>query len=187
MANYYYGVRIYKSDLQGTCDSIAYSVMDSTIRLFNDPIMWSEENQMTADTIDIRLANSKINSLFLNKNAFIVSEVDEKRYNQVKGKNMTGYFSDSKLKKIKVEGNGQTIYYVQDERGKFIGVNVAECTDINITLDEEGLETITYIGKPDAVMHPMGTLDPITELRYKGFQWLIDKRPFSRESLFLEN
>lgn len=183
----YYGVRIYKSDLQGVCDSIAYSVTDSTIRLFNDPIMWSEENQMTADTIDIRLANSKINNLFLNKNAFIISEIDDRRYNQIKGKTMTGYFNKSKLRLIKVRGNGQTTYYGQDDAEKFIGVNVVECSDINILLSEGGIETITFIKKPHTITHPMGTLDPVTELRYPGFKWLIEKRPTNKSSLFIED
>lgn len=182
----YYGVRIYKSDLQGVCDSIAYSMTDSSIQLISDPILWSENNQLTADTIVLRLANNKINSIFLDQNAFIIAEVSEKRFNQIKGKNMTGFFRDSKLRSINVRGNGQTTYFAQDEQDKFIGVNVAESTDINIRLGDDGIESITYLKKPKSKMHPMGELDPVTELRYKGFQWLIDLRPLSKEDLFVK-
>lgn len=182
----YYGVRIYKSDLQGVCDSIAYSFSDSTIRLFKDPILWSDNNQLTADTINLLLENNKIKSIFLDQSAFIISEVNEKRYNQIKGKTMQGYFRDSKLRKIMVRGNGQTTYYGQDEKEKFIGVNVAESSNINITLNDDGVEEIVFLKKPKAKMHPIGELDDETELRYAGFKWLIEKRPTSKASLFLE-
>lgn len=183
----YYGVRIYKSDMQGRCDSISYSFSDSTIQLYEDPVLWSDSNQLTADRIDIRMANKKIHSIFLDQNAFVISEVDSLRYNQVKGKEMTGYFKDSRLSKIKVRGNGETTYYGQDEQERFIGVNVAESTDIDITLKDNTINTITFLNEPNAIMYPMGELDPVEELRYKGFIWLIDFRPRSKSDLFLED
>jgi len=180
----YYGVRIYKSDLQGVCDSISYSFSDSTIRLFKDPILWSDQNQLTADTINIRTKNQKIHSLFLDQSSFIISEVDIKRYNQIKGKTMEGFFSEGKLKLIKVRGNGQTTYYGQDEAKKFIGVNVAESSNINVLLNKDGVEDITFLKMPKAKMHPMNELDDETELRYAGFQWLIEQKPTGKKSLF---
>jgi hypothetical protein len=146
--------------------------------------LWSAENQLTADTIDIRTKNNKIHSLYLDHNAFIISEIDTLRYNQIKGKNMTGIFKDGKLKTIYVKGNGQTTYYGQDEQEKFIGVNVAESSDIRIVLGEKTIETITFINAPKAKMHPLGELDPVYDLRYPGFKWLIAKRPLNKESLF---
>lgn len=173
----YYGVRIFKSDLQGVCDSIVYSISDSTIKLFTDPVLWSEENQLTADRIDIRTANNKIHSLFLDQNSFIISALDDVRFNQIKGKEMTGYFKDSKLSKIKVKGNGQTTYFAQDEAEKFIGVNVAVSSDIDITIKDKKINTITFLKQPEAIMHPMGELDPELDLRYKGFNWRITEKP----------
>ena len=180
----YYGVKIYKQDLQGKCDSISYSLSDSTIELHGSPILWSEQNQLTAERIDIRTANSKIHSLFLETDAFIISEVDSLRFNQIKGKEMTGFFKSSKLNLIQVRGNGQTTYWGQDEEDKFIGVNVAESSDINIRLADEAIQSISFINQPKATMHPMGELDPVTELRYRGFVWLIDQRPLSKEAVF---
>ncbi len=117
----YYHVLIFKSDLQGACDSVAYSFSDSTIQLYDEPVLWSDQNQLTAHRIDIRMANKNIHSLFLDSNAFIISEIDSIRYNQIKGKTMTGYFKNSSLSKVKVRGSGQTTYFGQDEAEKFIG------------------------------------------------------------------
>ncbi len=183
----YYGVKIFKNDLQGSCDSISYSLSDSTIKLYYNPVLWTLENQLTADSISIRTKNNKIHSLYLDKNAFIISRIDQLRYNQIKGKNMIGYFKEGKLKTINVTGNGQTTYYGQDEANKFIGVNVAESANIRIVLGEKSIETITFLRKPKATMHPMGALDPVTELRYKGFKWLGKLRPTNRESLFKDD
>ncbi len=180
----YYGVKIYKQDLQGKCDSISYALSDSTIELHGSPVLWSEQNQLTAERIDIRTANSKIHSLFLQTNAFIISEVDSIRFNQIKGKEMTGYFKEGKLNLIQVRGNGETTYWGQDEEDKFIGVNVAESSDIDIKLANEAIQSISFINQPDATMHPMGELDPVKDLRYRGFKWLIEERPLSKEAVF---
>lgn len=180
----YYGVRIFKSDLQGVCDSMVYSIEDSTIRLRGAPVLWSEDNQMTADIIDLHTKDNKIDYIFLEHNAFVISEVDSIRYNQIKGKKMFGYFKDSELHKIEVRGNGQTTYYALDDDKKFIGVNVAESSNLDIRIKNQDIHSITFLSKPDASMHPLGELDPIYDLRYPGFQWLINKRPKSKQSLF---
>ena len=180
----YHGVKIFKSDLQGKCDSIAYSLSDSTIELHDEPILWSDSNQLTAIRIDLKMKNKQIHSIFLDQEAFIISEVDSVKYNQIKGKVMTGYFKNSKLSKIKVRGNGQTTYFGQDEDGKFIGVNVAVSSDLDITLKDNAINTISFINDPEATMYPMDELDPKTELRYKGFKWLIDLRPRRKADIY---
>ncbi len=180
----YHDVRIFKNDLQAICDSVAYVLNDSTIQLIRDPILWSEENEMSADSIDLVLKNDQLHSMHMRPNAFIVSQVDSIRYNQIKGDKMIGFFKDKKLKKIRVYGSGQTIYFGQDDEGKFIGVNWAESSDIEITMEEQEIKSITFISEADASMYPMGELDPKTELRFKGFQWRVEKRPLSKEDLF---
>jgi len=179
----YYDVRIFKSDLQGRCDSISYLLSDSIVKLHNDPVLWSESNQLTADSISLQIANGKIQSIYLDKNAFIISQLDSIRFNQIKGKEMRGYFKDSKLSKVEVRGNGQTTYYGQDETNKFIGVNVAESSNIDIHLKDQAIDGITFLNRPKAVMYPMGTLDPVTELRYRGFSWRIKEKPLNKNEL----
>ena len=39
----YYGVRLFKDDLQGMCDSLFYSTSDSILRLFDDPYSGQEK------------------------------------------------------------------------------------------------------------------------------------------------
>jgi lipopolysaccharide export system protein LptA len=180
----YYKVKFFKKDFQGIADSLIYSEIDSTIRLYGKPILWNQENQLTADTVYLQMANNQIEKLFLKKSAFIVSQEDTFHFNQLKGKNITGYFQKSELKKIDIRGNGESIYYAADDDSAYIGVNKAVCTDMLIHLDSSKVQQITFITQPVAELLPVNEI-PWQELQLKGFKWLSDKRPKRKEDIFL--
>jgi hypothetical protein len=125
----YYGCTMFSREMQGRCDSLAYSFQDSVIRMYRGPIVWSRENQLTADSIVLYTVNSKADHMELYNNAFVVSEVDTARFDQISGKNLSGYFIDNKLHRIKVTGNGEAIYYVVDGN-ELVGVNRARSATI---------------------------------------------------------
>ena len=184
----YNKVKFFKKDMQGKCDSLVYSYSDSTMHLFTEPILWSEQNQLTAEKIDIKTNKGELNSIQLTNSSFIISENDTTRYNQIKGKDMHGTFLHNKLYKIKVEGNGQTVYYVKEkangsDKEKLIGVNRAECTDLLIFLKNNEVDKVTFITKPDATMYPINELDP-KELILKDFLWKINQRPKTKNDIF---
>ncbi|MFZ1497331.1 MAG: OstA-like protein, partial [Saprospiraceae bacterium] len=110
----YHHVVFFKSNMQGRCDSLSYSNTDTLLRMFNDPVLWTDSNQITADTIYLQLANERIDKLFMYDKSFIASQEDAERFNQIKGADMIGLFSDNELKQITVTGSGQTIYYARD-------------------------------------------------------------------------
>ena len=178
----FYNVKIYRSNLQGLCDSLAYNFTDSTIRMFRNPILWSGANQMTADHILLSTAGGLLDSLKMLNNAFIIAEEDSTKYNQIKGKDMYGDFVANELRKVYVEGNGQTIYYAKDEKGTYIGVNKADCSNISIKVKENEIDRITFITKPDAHLYPLGQI-PEPEKRLKGFLWRGKERPVSKATL----
>jgi hypothetical protein len=60
---------------------------------------------------------------------------------------MTGYFSDNKLHKILVEGNGQTIYYGKNKTDQTVGVNRAECSDMLIYVIENKVQKVNTVEK----------------------------------------
>ena len=164
----YHKVKIFKNDMQGKCDSLFYSSIDSTMRLYVEPVLWSSQNQITGTFITLTLQNKQLHHMVVYTNAFLASKEDSLRYDQIKGKNMTGYFADNKLFKIKVEGNGQSIYYGKDKKQKLIGVNRAECSDMLIYIHEGKVRKITMLTKPEATFYPIKDLKP-QELLLKGF------------------
>ncbi|MCH8329799.1 MAG: organic solvent tolerance protein OstA, partial [Bacteroidetes bacterium] len=117
----FHNVRIFKSNMQGLCDSLAYSYHDSTFRLYYDPVVWVEGNQMTADTITMTLKNDKMDRLDMIRSAFMVNSPDPILFNQIKGKNIYGYFKNDSLRKMDVIGNGESMYYADDDSGRYIG------------------------------------------------------------------
>ncbi|MBI2967623.1 MAG: hypothetical protein HYY40_07400 [Bacteroidetes bacterium] len=197
----YYRVRFYKPDLQGICDSVVYSESDSAIRLFKNPILWSDEHQLTGDFIRIKMFGGEIRNMWMEQNAFISSQVvlldsagaDSVGYNQIQGKNMTGYFTDNHLSKIDVKGNGKTVYYVQDEKDKFIGINKSECSNMIILVavndsaadgnTRQKIDKITFLDKPEAILYPVNEPKP-DDLQLRKFVWEGEKRPLSREDVF---
>jgi len=180
----YHKVRFYKTNLQGVCDSISYSFKDSTIHLFNNPFLWSEANQMKADFIRIYSGEKGIELLEFNQNAFISSRVDSGLYNQIKGKDMWGYFLNNDLKKIKVLGNGQTIYYPKNNNESIIGVNTADCSDMWIYVNENNIEKISFLTQPAATLYPLNEIAK-EELILQGFKWNGYQRPLNRHDIFI--
>ena len=181
----YYKVKFYKSDLQGLCDSLTYSASDSLMRLFNKPILWSDANQLTAQFIHIKLFDGKIYQLRMNNNAYIVSQYDSLRFNQIKGKKMIGYFIENDLRKIDVNGNGETVYYIKDDNdGSLSGVNKAECSDMAIYISDNKVEKIKMYKKPSGIMHPPKEVNP-ADMQLKDFEWLNSYRPQNAEDIFI--
>jgi len=171
----YYGCTIFSREMQGRCDSLAYSFQDSVIRLYHGPIVWSRENQLTADSIALYTLNSKADHMELYNNAFVVSEVDTARYDQISGKNLSGYFIDNKLRRIKVTGNGEAIYYVVDGT-ELVGVNRARSASIEIFLEDGKIAEIYQNQSPDGVLDPP-LMKPESERRLDGYRWHPGLRP----------
>ena len=161
--------------MQGRCDSLSYSFLDSVIRLYDDPIVWSRGNQMTADSIALFTVNSKADHMEMFNRAFVVSEVDTARYDQISGKNLSGYFVDNKLQRIKVSGNGEAIYYVVDG-DELVGVNRARSATIEIFLEDSKIVEIFQNQSPDGTLNPPLKV-PDSEMRLDGFRWHPDLRP----------
>jgi len=178
----YFGVRIYRKDLQGVCDSLAYSFADSVIRLYTAPVIWSGENQLSADKMDLYAREGAMDHFEMSGNAMIVSRYDSIRYNQIKGKKMYGYFRDNELYRIDVNGNGESIYYPEDQ-GRLIGMNRSECSNIIIFVENRKIKRIKLLKSPS------GTLSPppagfTEDQRLKGFKWLSDLRPAGPYDVF---
>lgn len=179
----YHKVKFYKKDLQGKCDSLYYSTVDSSMRMFGKPVLWSDENQLTSDSIKVITGSKSIHSIELKGAAFIVSEEDSLRFNQIRGKTMKGYFQKNKLYLINVEGNGQTLYFAK-EKNELKAVNRADCSDLKVYLKNNKIDKITFITKPDATLFPLDQV-AVKELKLKDFNWRKKDRPNSPKEIFI--
>lgn len=179
-------VRFYRDDLQGACDTLIYSEADSMIRMFNLPILWSGTDQITGAHIRIGLRDSKADKLYVDDEAFLVSQVDSVHYDQVTGTTMVGQFGDDGLETLLVEGNSRTVYYVEEEKDgeeHILGVNRADCSRIKVRLVEGKVGTITFLDRPDAILYPLEKV-PTDELHLEGMEWRAKERPMDRSDIF---
>ncbi len=178
----YHGCRIFSEELQAKCDSLSYSFQDSVIRLYTSPVIWSKENQLTSDSIAIFTKNQQTDRLELYNSAFVTSQVDLSRFNQIKGRSLTGYFKDNKLYKINIEGNGETIYYLLDGE-EIVGVTKDKCARIEIYIKDGKITEVNEYDNTEGVIDPPKEVNPET-LRLDGFSWLDLFRPKKMADIF---
>lgn len=176
-------VRIFKSDLQAVSDSLSYHTRDSIFQFFDDPIIWSDTSQFSADTIDVRLVNGAIDTIFMKNNGFIVNSPDEKFFNQIKGKNITAFFRNNELYEVLVEGNAESVYYALDDEKAYLGVNKTVCSEMLLYFGNNEVERIKFLSQPKANLFPMKQANH-KELELKGFRWVINRRPRQLDDLF---
>ncbi len=183
----YHQAKFFRKDMQGMCDSLVYDFADSTIFLYNDPVLWSEQNQLTADSIRIALANNEVDSLALINSSFIISmddTISRNTFNQIKGKTMVGRFKDNEMVKVQIYGNAESVFYVREDDGGLMGINKTSSSDMNIYLKDNEVQVITPIKDVDAHMYPEAEF-PADERRLKDFIWIEGRRPMKKEDIFI--
>lgn len=175
-------VKIYRSDFQTVCDSMTAISTDSTIHLYIDPVLWNENNQITSDVMDIFTENQQLTRAEFIGSPMMVSQLDTTHYNQVAGKTMTAYFFNNQIYRNDVNGNAQTIYYMQDgEPVEITMMGVIESGEISFFIEDKQVVQITYRGDPVYNFYPMDKIPPTQDIRLKGFKWEGARRPTQAE------
>ncbi len=173
----YHGVKIFKKDLQGVADSLEYRTADSTIFFYNDPVLWAQGNQMTADSISMLIENNTISRMLLVDNAFVISQDTLKNFNQIKGRIMTADFAGQNISQVIVEGNGESLYYFLDEKDlTFTGLNKVVCSNITIRFKDGRVNNLSFYTRPEGKFSPPHELKE-DETKLRGFEWRADSRP----------
>ena len=190
----YRGVRVFKSNFQGVCDSLVYHQHDSLLWMYKEPVLWSAQNQVTGDTLKLVMSNQSLKNTWVLGHAFIVSDAEandsvqgpETYFNQIKGKYATAYFKRNELQSVQVDGNGELVYYPTDDKKAKptpMGTNQGECSSILIRFKEGELASLRMDGQPTSVFksNRFAGKEP---LLLRDFKWLRDRRPQSREDIF---
>lgn len=176
----FHHVKIYSDSLQAQCDSLFYGLADSTIRLITQPIVWSNNNQITGDTIYMFVNNKKPEQLNVLNNAFAINKVDTTNYfNQIKGNRLKVWFEDGSIKKMQTKGNAENMYFVLDDQKKFIGVNRSSAQIIEIDFENSEPSKVKFTNQLQGKLNPLNKVLP-EELIIRGFKWQADLRPKSK-------
>lgn len=176
-------VRIYKKDMQVTCDSLLYSDLDSLARMFKEPLIWQEgRRQYSADSVSVVIRNGAMEKASLMSSAFIVIEEDTTHYDQIKGMEMLAFFDDKGgLKRFDVLGGASALFYIE-ENGVFATVNKTDSKMLSATFADGELQRIHYYDQPKNDGYPKVQMTR-EERSLKGFNWQPEKRPADRTAV----
>jgi lipopolysaccharide export system protein LptA len=176
----FHNVKIYSDSLQAKCDSLFYVLSDSTIRLLNKPIVWSNNNQISGDTIYLFIANKNPEHLKVLENAYAMSKIDTTQYfNQLKGIRLNAWFKEGNLSKMQMKGSAENIYFALDNQKDFIGVNHSSAQIIEINFENGEANKVLFINQLQGKMTPIGQT-PKEEIKLRGFNWQEALRPKSK-------
>ena len=179
----YRNVRMYRSDSQMRADSMTILNTDSVIRLYHDPILWNEDNQITCDSMHVYTENQTLKRAHFMGDPIMGIEIDTMYYNQVKGKDMNAYFANGEVYRNDVDGNAQTIYYMQeDDAPDVTAMMYIESSSISFYLVDGEMDKIAYKQNPEYVLYPVQMIPEDQELRLPDFDWYDELRP-ARDSV----
>ncbi|MDD3667317.1 MAG: OstA-like protein [Bacteroidales bacterium] len=188
----YYGAKVYREDVQAAAERMYFYMNDSLLYMLDRPIMWSEENQITADTIIMNIGKKYIYSAEMFPKAFVIQDADslsEERYNQIYGKRMKAFFNKNKLYLVEVYGNAQSIYYIweeeKDKAPKLLGINVGSGSEMKIYVSKNKIRKITTITNPVFFTDDEENVKE-EDKKLKGFEWRIKERPLKPEDIFIK-
>lgn len=179
----YYGVRFFRTDAQGVCDSLKYSSADSTIVMYKHPVLWNMDYQIYGDTIFIQMNDSTINHAKIKDFAFLAQEKTADYYDQLTGKVLDAFFREGELYLLEMSGNVETIFFPEEEDKSFIGLNNAESSFLRAYIQEQKLDKLVMWPKVNGSLTPIPMLNP-SKLRLSTFQWYVDLRPTDRYDIF---
>lgn len=180
----YHKVRVYSHDIQGVCDSLVFSSLDSCATMYENPVVWNEGQQLFGEEIKAYMNDSTIDWVHIINQATSIEQLDSVNYNQISGKEIKAYFADREVRQVDVIGNVRIIYYSRDDKDStLIGMNSAETSLLNIYMKEKKLEKIKASAQVTGTMYPM-SLIPEDKRYLPLFYWFDYMRPLNKEDIF---
>ena len=192
-------VRIWQSDLAAVADSVVYDrftppdtldtdTLDTDTppreetRLFNGPMAWFEDSQVSGDTLRVSVRNRSIDTIFVRTNAFAAqrdSALD--RIQQLKGRDITAFFRKDSLQRIVALPNARAIRYLEGAKGERNGA--ARTSSDRIVLRFRGGEVrrVSVIGGTETKYYKESIIPP--DLSLEGFVWSPERRPLREDLL----
>ncbi|CAA0167902.1 OstA-like protein [Tenacibaculum maritimum] len=188
MISAYHNVKIFKSDLQGKCDSLHTNEENGVTKLFVNPVLWSGKSQMTGDLIQLLsdTNTNKLDSLKILNNAFVIQKdtLSKENFNQIKGRNMYGKFIENRLKKLLVKGNAESVYYNRNQDTQQLETITKEiASDIEFVMENNEISQTKYFKKSEGKTYPPSKF-PLDDKKLKGFIWRENEQPKVMKDIF---
>jgi lipopolysaccharide export system protein LptA len=179
----YHNVKMYSDSIQGKCDSLYYSLIDSTFRFYTEPVIWSNNNQISGNRLTLTTKNKKVHQFIVEENAISISNTGDELFNQLKGDKIIGDFADGEIESIHAIGNSVSIYYLQDDDSAYVGMDYTDASDIIMKFQKRELKKVIWLKGAKGNTFPFNKI-PEDKRKFPGFKWLEAIRPKSSGELF---
>lgn len=180
----FHNVRIFNDSLQAVSDSLHYSTVDSTFKLFGEPVVWNQQSQITGDTLYMYTQNQKPKRLYVFNDGMIVNKTKEGLYNQIAGRTLNGYFTDGNIDYVRIKGSpAESIFYPQDDDSAYIGMNRSSGDVIDVYFVKKEVNKVIFVNDVNGTLYPFKDI-PADKKELRGFKWLDNRRPKNKLELF---
>ena len=180
----FHKVRIYRTDVQGVCDSLVFSSKDTCLTMYHDPILWNNQQQLLGEKIMVYMNDSTIDWAHIHNQALSVEKLDSVNFNQVAGKDMKAYFKDGEMHQVDVLGSVRVVYYWMEKDSTLMGMNVSETSELSIFLENRKMKKMLMKPKTNGVFYPMDQL-PADKMKLDNFAWFDYVRPLNKKDIFV--
>lgn len=173
-------VKIYRSTMQVTCDSLRYCDLDSLARLYREPKIWNEENhQYISDSVYVVIRNNAMEKANLMSNAFIHVQEDSIHYDQIRSAEMVAYFDkEGQLSRFDALGGALALFYIE-ENDALATVNKKDAKMLSAIFKDGTIQRIYYFQEVKSDAYPVVQMTK-EDQTIKGFAWTPQDRPKSR-------
>ena len=118
-------VRMLSSGLAAEAGLAFYFMEADSIVLRKKPFVWYEDNQVSGDSIFMKLQKRKPRKVYVRGDAFAISRSDSvhvERFDQLTGERLTMFFKEGRVQRIEVDRTATSVYYLYEEEKDSAGV-----------------------------------------------------------------
>ena len=179
----YHDARILRAEMSGKSDSIWSSEKIGLTKMITEPILWSENNQITGDTIHLQsnTEEEKLDSLIVFDHSLVVQQDSLGKFNQIKGKRLYGLFENNQIHQIDIVKNAESIYYIRNDKGQ-MAINKSYGATITAIVSDNQISDVTYYDQAEGGTYPLKDIAPNAR-KVKGFLWRGDEKITTKADL----
>lgn len=180
----YHKVRVFRKDIQAVCDSMVFSSKDSCLRMYHDPVLWNQQQQLLGEEIYVYMNDSTVERANIHNQALSVEHVDSTMYNQVKGKDINAYFQAGELYRVDAIGSVKLVFFPMEKDSTVLLMNVSTTSELNVYVANRKMERMVMKPAAEGTMYPLYDT-PAKERFLDTFAWLEDIRPKNKDDVFV--
>ncbi len=178
----YFHVRAYRTDVQAVCDSLVFNSQQKRLTLYRDPIVWNEHKQILGEEINVFTNDSTIDSIYVERQALLVEQIDSVHYNQIAGQDMRSFFQQGEMRENQVNGNVRLIFYPLEKDSTVLYQNYTETSKMRMFMKDRKMTRI-WAPASQGQFYPVG-LAPHEKTFLDCFAWFDYIRPLNKHDLF---